>query len=155
MNNRQKWGIAAATLVLFTAGGVGAAQGTAAKKNEDKRKGQAAQTGTPGAGQSRQRTFVDPATGRTVEPTPEQIQALEQAVAEMLSQSTEGLEPVEQPDGTIMLDLDGRFQEIAIATVAPGGEVSVGCVDHPRQVKQVLQRKLRPSAKPAPAAEVK
>jgi hypothetical protein len=162
MNRRQKWGIAAAALVAFTAAGVVAApgaSGTSGKKGEEKKKTEpVGRTNAPGQSaprQPNQRVFVDPATGKLFEPTDEQIHALEEAVAAMLSQETEGLEPVEQPDGTIMLDLQDRFNEIAIATISPSGEVSVGCVDHPRQVKKALQRKPAPTAKPAPPAEEK
>jgi hypothetical protein len=144
MIRRQRWGIATA-LLAFSAAGV-VAQTATAPAVEGKRKVQKAQAAAPGA--AGQRVFVDPATGKITEPTPEQIQALEQAVAGMLSQSSEGLQVVELPDGTLTIDLEGRFQEVAIATVAPDGTVRTGCVNHPGQVKWVLKKKPAPAAPP-------
>jgi hypothetical protein len=143
MSRRKRWGIAA-TLLAFSAAGLAVAQTATAPAGEGKRHTRKTQAAAPAS--VGQRVFVDPATGRLAEPTPEQIQALEKAVAEMLSQSSEDLVVIELPDGTLTIDLEGRFQEVAIATKGPDGSIQTGCVNHPGQVKWVLKRK------PAPAA---
>ena len=96
---------------------------------------------------------MDPSAATIGEPTPEQIRAIEIAMAEMLSRSSEGLQVVELPDGTLTMDLQGRFQEVVVATISPDGTVRIGCVNQPGQVKAALAPKPGRTAKtPAPAA---
>lgn len=150
MTRNQRWGTA---IVLLAFCAVGAAVGQTATTKGSDTKSRARKTQAAAPAQSGQRVFVDPDTGKITEPTPEQIQALEQAVAGMLSQSSEGLQVIELPDGSVTIDLEGRFQEVVVAAVAPDGSVRMGCVDHPAQVKGVLGAKpVRNEKKPAPAA---
>lgn len=132
-------------LLAFSAAGAAMAQTATATGSQAKPKVQKTQAAAPaGAGQ---RAALDPATGTPGEPTPEQIRELEAAMAEMLSQSSEGLQVVELPDGTLTMDLQGRFQEVVVAAVAPDGTVRIGCVERPGQVKAVLAPKARRGAK--------
>ncbi len=148
MTRFQRWGTAAA-LLAFGAAGLAVAQ-TSAKGGGGKGKDQQEQKAQQGQKKGHvarvgQQAFADPKTGKLIsEPTQDQIQALEIAVAEMLTQDGEDLPVVQLPDGSLTVDLEGRFQEIAIATVAPDGKLMMGCVNHPDQVKQVLKPKPAP-----------
>ena len=151
MTRRTSLKIAAALLAFSTAGGA-MAQTATAPQSEPKRKVQQTEAAAPGG--AAQQVAVDPGSGAPGAPTAEQIQALERAVAAMLSQSSEGLEVVELPDGTLTIDLEGRFQEVIVATVAPDGIVRMGCVNRPGQVRAALAPKAREgAAKAAPAAK--
>ncbi len=149
MTRRTGSKIAAALMALAIAGTV-MAQTATAPQSEPKRKVQHTQTTATGEGA--QQVAVDPATGALGAPTAEQIQALERAVAAMLSQSSEGLEVVELPDGTLTVDLLGRFQEVAVAAVAPDGTLRTGCVSRPGEVRAVLAPEARAVAKKAAPA---
>ncbi len=50
----------------------------------------------------------------------------------MLNKSTEGLIPVQHPDGSMSVDLQGRFKNVTVARVNKDGSVSQSCVDNPR-----------------------
>ena len=89
---------------------------------------------------------VDRETGELRSPTPEEILALSPIERNRLNHSGEGLTPVHHPDGSISIDLEGRFQEFAIAHVGPDGRLHYGCVSD----RAELQRTLR---HPAPTAE--
>lgn len=59
-------------------------------------------------------------------PTAKEVLA-EMELEQMTSRSTEGLEAVEHPDGTVSVDLEGRFMSIAVATPNAAGGHSVSC----------------------------
>jgi len=144
VRRHTSWGIAAA-LLAFSAAGVAVAQTATATESQPTLKVQKTQAAVPaGAGQQ---AALDPAAGTAGEPTPEQIQSIETAMAEMLSRSSEGLQVVEWPDGTLTMDLQGRFQEMIVATVAPDGTVRIGCVNQPGQVRAVLAPRTRQGGK--------
>ena len=148
MTRFQRWGTAAA-LLAFGAAGLSVAQTSA--KGGGKGKGQEQQEQKAQKKATARlvglQAFADPKTGKLIsEPSPEQIQALEIAVSEMLSQEGDDLPVVQLPDGSLTVDLEGRFMEIAIATVAPDSKLMVGCVNHPNQVKQVLKSRPAPQA---------
>lgn len=71
---------------------------------------------------------VDPQTGKLREPTPEERQALIQAMRRLLSTSTDGLTVVQHPDGSETVDLEGRFQNLSVAKINADGTVSKQCV---------------------------
>jgi hypothetical protein len=52
---------------------------------------------------------------------------LQQKLQEMTSESTEGLELVLRPDGTRMMDLEGSFMSVAVATPAKNGGYVLSC----------------------------
>jgi predicted nucleic acid-binding Zn-ribbon protein len=54
-------------------------------------------------------------------------QSLEQKLLEMTSESTEGLETIRRDDGTIGINLEGRFQSVVIATPTEDGKYVVSC----------------------------
>jgi len=73
--------------------------------------------------------FIDPATGGlTSTPTEEQRAALRAALAALVNESDAGLYEVVLPDGTVVMDLQGRFQEAVVVQVAPDGTRNLACV---------------------------
>lgn len=76
--------------------------------------------------------YVDPVTGgHTSTPTEEQRAAMRAALEHALSRSVEGLQEVVLPDGSVMVDLQGRFQEAVVARRAPDGTLHTFCVIDP------------------------
>jgi len=64
--------------------------------------------------------------------TPEEAQRLAVALKELANQSTDGLQQVRHADGSISMDLQGHFQNVAIAKRNDDGTVSQSCVDNPQ-----------------------
>lgn len=75
---------------------------------------------------------VDSQTGQIKELTPEEAQKLAAGLKQVINQSTEGLVETQHSDGSVSVDLDGRFQNVAVARVNDDGTVSEGCVDNPQ-----------------------
>jgi len=73
---------------------------------------------------------VDPQTGQIKPLTPEEAQRLAEGLKGMLNRSTEGLTPEQQADGSISMDLKGRFQNVTVARVNEDGSVTQSCVDN-------------------------
>jgi hypothetical protein len=72
-----------------------------------------------------------------------------QQIADALegNKSTEGLVEVEHADGTVEVDLQGRFQNVMMAKKNEDGTVSNACVDTPEAARSFLK-----SDAPAPAS---
>jgi hypothetical protein len=62
----------------------------------------------------------------------DEAQKLADGINKLVSQSTEGLQPVRHADGSVELDLEGRFQNIAVVRRNADGTVSQSCVDNPK-----------------------
>ncbi|MFN2515200.1 MAG: post-PEP-CTERM-1 domain-containing protein [Pyrinomonadaceae bacterium] len=75
---------------------------------------------------------VDPQTGRMKELTPEEAQKMAAGLKKLINQSSEGLVQVQHADGTVSMDLEGRFQNVTVARVNKDGTVSQSCVDNPK-----------------------
>jgi Na+-translocating ferredoxin:NAD+ oxidoreductase RnfG subunit len=75
---------------------------------------------------------IDSQTGQIQELTPEEAQRLAAGLKPMLNKSSDGLVTVQHPDGSMSMDLQGRFQNVAVARVNKDGTVSESCVDNPR-----------------------
>jgi hypothetical protein len=74
---------------------------------------------------------ADPVTDGLVSiPTEAERAELWAAVATELNSSFEGLSEVELPDGSVVIDLQGRFRHVVVAHVAPDGTRQVECIDH-------------------------
>jgi hypothetical protein len=70
----------------------------------------------------------------TVRPaTPQELQALSDAVSALTSEEDKDLKVVQNKNGTQWVDLKGRFQSLAIAKKNSDGTVSMKCVDTPEQ----------------------
>ena len=50
----------------------------------------------------------------------------------MLDNATDGLTQVRHADGSVSMDLEGRFQNVTVARVNSDGTVDQSCVDNPR-----------------------
>ena len=78
--------------------------------------------------------------------TQAQIRPLTQAEAEqmaaglreLVNQSNEGLKEVHHADGSVSMDLQGRFQSVALARKAENGKVTQSCVDNPESAAAFL-----------------
>jgi Tfp pilus assembly protein FimT len=75
---------------------------------------------------------VDSQTGKIRPLTPEEAQKLAAGLKDMVNQSTEGLEQVQHADGSVSMDLKGRFQNVTVARVNQDGSISQSCVDNPQ-----------------------
>jgi hypothetical protein len=75
---------------------------------------------------------VDSQTGQIKPLTPEEAQKLAAGLSDMVNQSTEGLEQVQHADGSVSMDLKGRFQNVSVARVNQDGSVAQSCVDNPQ-----------------------
>ena len=84
-------------------------------------------SGQDSVGMSSMRAFIDPETGAISSlPAP----ALSgKALMPQLSRSSEGLTPVTLPDGTVMVNLQGRFQNASIARIDVKGVLHTICTE--------------------------
>jgi len=140
--------LAVAAIVAFAAqGAIGAPSDK--KPKETRRAGQQAgakqETPAPRTDQQVTRMVggvqvkIDPTTGRMQQPTAAEAQMLAASLSHMLSHESEGLEPVQLPDGTIIIDLQDTFQEAVMASVNPkGGKVTLRCVSDAAQAAKIL-----------------
>ncbi len=74
---------------------------------------------------------VDSQTGQIQQMTPEEAKQLAEGLKGMLNKSTDGLVQQQHPDGTVSMDLQGRFQNVTVAKVNPDGTVTQSCIDSP------------------------
>jgi hypothetical protein len=76
---------------------------------------------------SAQRVYLDPQTGRMLNEPPAgaQVMALSPAELNMISTSHQGLVEQALPGGGYMVDLQGRFRSMAVATVADDGTIVI------------------------------
>jgi hypothetical protein len=72
---------------------------------------------------------LDPETGTVGMPTAEQMKAFDDQMKASLNQSDVGLEFVNRPDGSTIVDLQGRYQSMSIAKIGPDGRPQTTCVD--------------------------
>jgi hypothetical protein len=93
---------------------------------------------------------VDPETGVLGPATAAQIAELSDLSAQersMLSRSTEGLVEVRHPNGSVTLDLQGRFREFAVARIGSDGRPVLQCLDDSAAIRRALS-----DPAPAPAS---
>ena len=74
---------------------------------------------------------VDPQIGQIRPLSPEEAQKLADGLRTMLNRSTEGLVRQPHPDGSVSMDLRGRFQNLVVARTNADGTVGQSCVDNP------------------------
>lgn len=89
-------------------------------------------------------------------PTPAELRA-EEALDQMLSRSTEGLEIVALDGGTISVDLQGRFMNVSVAHPGADGKPRVNCVSSHEGLAKAKQAAADPKtvSNPAPVLEEK
>lgn len=90
---------------------------------------------------SDQQASVDPKTGKLRQPTSDEIQSLTQSLEPALSHSSEGLTEVRNADGSVSVDLQGRFQDAVLAKVNPDGSVEQRCVSSRKEAEAFLKDK--------------
>jgi hypothetical protein len=90
---------------------------------------------------------IDPETGRLAAPTPAVLAQLLGTRDLTLNHSTEGLVERRMPDGSYMLDLQGRFREYYLVRIDADGGLHPSCLN---ESDAILKTLLTP---PAPAAE--
>ncbi len=102
----------------------------------------AAKGKTPGndevaIGASGQQVAIDAKSGKLRQPTQEEIQAL---VAGMkLNDSAEGLTSKRVGNGSQIMNIDGRFENMMVAKTNPDGSVSTACVSNKKQAEAFLK----------------
>ena len=86
------------------------------------------------------RVYRDPQTGQLAPPPPG-LQPPELSAAElrMLNRSDQGLQMRTLPRGGVAVDLQGRYQNMAVATVGADGKTAVNCALTPEQAEAALQ----------------
>jgi hypothetical protein len=82
---------------------------------------------------------VDPQTGQIKQLTPQEAQELAEGLKKMLNRSTEGLVEVHESDGSVSMDLQGRFQNVTVARTNEDGSVATSCVDNPQAAANFFQ----------------
>jgi hypothetical protein len=95
---------------------------------------------------------IDPETGRLGMPSPEDMLQLSAPERIGLMRSAAGLEAVRLPDGTVMINLQGRFMDYSVVRLDAAGRPRIGCVDDPRSLSRFLGTG---EAAPEPVLEVK
>ena|SRR5207244_7186067 len=75
---------------------------------------------------------IDSQTGEIKPLTAQEAQKLANGLAPMLDRSTEGLVQVRHADGSVSMDLQGRFQDVTVARVNTDGTISQSCVNNPQ-----------------------
>lgn len=79
-----------------------------------------------------------------------QDQAQEIAIALRDNKSTDGLAQIRQANGSLSMDLQGRFQDVVIAKKNDDGSVSQACVDTPKAATTFLDRQQGPTVPSVP-----
>ena len=79
---------------------------------------------------SGQTIVVDRQTGQWRPLTPEEAQILAQGIKQLVNQSTDGLVQVHHANGSVSMNLQGRFQNVLLAKKEPDGTISQACVDN-------------------------
>ena len=75
-----------------------------------------------------------------------------QEIADSLkdNKSTDGLAQIRQANGSLSMDLHGRFQDVVIAKKNDDGSVSQACVDNPKAATTFLDNQQVPTAPSIP-----
>jgi len=86
------------------------------------------------------RVYRDPRTGRFGPPPPD-VQPPELSAAElhMLDRSDRGLQSRILPGGGVAIDLQGRYRNMAVATVRADGQAAVNCALTPAEAAAALR----------------
>lgn len=74
---------------------------------------------------------VNPQTGQIKQLTPQEAQQLAGGLKGMFNKTTEGLAVAREADGSLSMDLEGRFQNVTVARTNEDGSVEQSCVDNP------------------------
>ncbi len=89
--------------------------------------GEPAKTETKTAGGGGMVIEIDPARG-TIKENPQLSDAMQEELARLVNTSSEGLTETTLRNGTVVVDLQGRFQSAVVATIDKDGNVHSSCV---------------------------
>lgn len=70
----------------------------------------------------------DNASGKLRKPTAEETEAMVDQLKSLTNRSTEGLTATQQPNGTVSMDLEGRFGGVVLGRANADGTTEVRCV---------------------------
>lgn len=89
--------------------------------------------------------------------TPEESRKLTEGIKPLVNQSTEGLVQVQRPDGSVSIDLQGRFQNVSVAKREANGTVTESCVNNVAAASSFFGSKQQAleAAKPSPSPKDK
>lgn len=62
--------------------------------------------------------------------TPEEARKMAEGIRPLVNRSIDGLVQVQRPDGSVSMDLQGRFQNVTVAKKEANGTISKSCVDN-------------------------
>jgi hypothetical protein len=74
---------------------------------------------------------VNNQTGEFRPLTAEEQQQMADGIKNLVNQSDEGLKQVQRPDGSVSMNLEGRFQNVSVARKEADGSISQSCVNSP------------------------
>ncbi|MGH9932594.1 MAG: post-PEP-CTERM-1 domain-containing protein [Pyrinomonadaceae bacterium] len=105
---------------------------------------------------------LDPQTGQVRPLTQQEAERLAAEIKQLVNQSTDGLRSVRHPNGSVSMDLQGRFQNIAVAKLDTDGKLVQSCIDNPESAAaffsidpQLVGLKKNASASPTSNATLK
>jgi hypothetical protein len=138
----RAWPLVAAA-VAFAWASPAAAQGPGDEKKPKKVKSRHEETDEPATAQDApshkgMQAYVDPDNGRIRKPTAAEEQQLAEELAKIVNDSPEGLKEVSRSDGTVVMDLEERFMNVAIATRGAQGELALDCAVSLRQALELM-----------------
>jgi hypothetical protein len=82
------------------------------------------------------RVQLDPETGEIVPVTGLDKAELDRQMSQMLNRSSAGLREVRHADGSVSVDLEGRFQSLSVATTDSTGAVRTRCVTNGQESRE-------------------
>jgi hypothetical protein len=97
-----------------------------------------------------QTVAIDKETGRLRQPTASEARALAAALGAHVDKSDTGLTMRQHANGAISVDLQGRFQSVAVAHVDQAGNVSQQCVTNAAEAEKAIatmSNKKKPASK--------
>jgi hypothetical protein len=97
---------------------------------------------------------IDPETGKLGMPTREQLKELSDLEQQRIDHTPADLVEVHHPDGSVSVDLQGRFQEFVTIRIGPDGKRIVRCVDGRENAERVLETPAGDQAEGATAEDV-
>jgi hypothetical protein len=102
-----------------------------------------------------QKVAIDAKTGKLRQPTKEESRRLGQAMKTMINRSTDGLTVKEHANGMKSVDLQGRFQSVAVAKKNADGTVSERCVTNKSEADAFTKSTAKKTSKRSAQSEVK
>lgn len=121
------------TVIVLSGLAVGAATVISDRKEGQKpsRGSKVAATSPSTSGSVHQSHLQGQETDQMNQLTPEEAQKLAEGLRDKLNQSTDDLVQVRHQDGSVSMDLQGRFQNVTVARINKDGSISQACVDNP------------------------